>query len=160
MAVPLNPLASYVYIQHETSRTCLQPRPSFAWILPLRNIICPIVDQQSWSILKCPFLWKDFMALFHEWGSTASRLEWEPLWGGSLLFISKFPEKLLVLIFYQPLKNKQHKYWNLIQKKGVSVVAKMLFPQVDEGFWLYYTSFWYKISKLILCFSILLLYID
>ena len=26
-------------------------------------------------------------------------------------------------------------------KKGVSVVAKMLFPQVDEGFWLYYTSF-------------------
>ena len=29
-------------------------------------------------------------------------------------------------------------------KKGVSVVAKMLFPQVDEGFWLYYTSFWYK----------------
>ena len=26
-------------------------------------------------------------------------------------------------------------------KKGVSVVAKMLFPQVDEGFWLYCTSF-------------------
>ena len=25
-------------------------------------------------------------------------------------------------------------------KRGVSVVAKMLFPQVDEGFWLYYTS--------------------
>ena len=24
------------------------------------------------------------------------------------------------------------------------VVAKMLFPQVDEGFWLYYTSVWYK----------------
>ena len=22
-------------------------------------------------------------------------------------------------------------------KKGVSVVAKMLFPQLDEGFWLY-----------------------
>ena len=29
-------------------------------------------------------------------------------------------------------------------KKGVSVVAKMLFPQVDEGFWLYYTSVLYK----------------
>ena len=26
-------------------------------------------------------------------------------------------------------------------KKGVSVVAKMLFPQVDKCFWLYYTSF-------------------
>ena len=26
-------------------------------------------------------------------------------------------------------------------KKGVSVVAKMLFPQVDKGFWLYYNSF-------------------
>ena len=25
-------------------------------------------------------------------------------------------------------------------KKGVSVIDKMLFPQVDEGFWLYYTS--------------------
>ena len=29
-------------------------------------------------------------------------------------------------------------------KKGVSVEAKMLFSQVDEGFWLYYTSVWYK----------------
>ena len=43
--------------------------------------------------------------------------------------------KLLVLIFYQLLKNKQQKYQNLIQRKE-SVVAKMLFPQVDEGFWL------------------------
>ena len=42
VAVPLDPLASYIYIQHETSRICLQPRPSFAWILPLRNIIFPI----------------------------------------------------------------------------------------------------------------------
>ena len=30
------------------------------------------------------------MASFHGWGSTASRLE--PLWGGSLLFTTKFPE--------------------------------------------------------------------
>ena len=33
---------------------------------------------------------KNFMALFYGWGSTASRLE--PLRGGSLLFITKFPE--------------------------------------------------------------------
>ena len=29
------------------------------------------------------------MVLFHGWGSTASRLEWEPLWWGSLLFTIK-----------------------------------------------------------------------
>ena len=33
---------------------------------------------------------KNFMAAFHGWGSTASRLE--PLRGGSLLFTTKFPE--------------------------------------------------------------------
>ena len=31
-----------------------------------------------------------FMALFHGWGSTASRLK--PLQGGSLILTSKFPE--------------------------------------------------------------------
>ena len=30
------------------------------------------------------------MAPFNGWGSTASRLQ--PLWGGSLLFTTKFPE--------------------------------------------------------------------
>ena len=33
---------------------------------------------------------KNFMALFYEWGSTASMLE--PLRGGSLRFTTKFPE--------------------------------------------------------------------
>ena len=33
---------------------------------------------------------KNFMAPFYGWGSTASRLE--PLRGGSLLFTTKFPE--------------------------------------------------------------------
>ena len=36
------------------------------------------------------WLKKTFMAPFYRWGSTASRLE--PLRGGSLLFITKFPE--------------------------------------------------------------------
>ena len=35
-------------------------------------------------------LFKNFMATFYGWGSTASRLE--PLRGGSLLFTTKFPE--------------------------------------------------------------------
>ena len=30
------------------------------------------------------------MAPFYEWGSTASRLQ--PLWGGSLLFTTQFPQ--------------------------------------------------------------------
>ena len=30
VAVPLDSLASYIYIMHETSCTCLEPRPSFA----------------------------------------------------------------------------------------------------------------------------------
>ena len=33
---------------------------------------------------------KNFIAPFYGWGSTASRLQ--PLWGGSLLFTTKFPE--------------------------------------------------------------------
>ena len=51
-----------------------------------------------------------------------------------ILPLSLSSQKLLVLIFYQPLKDEQHKYWNLIQRK--EYLAKMLFPQVDEGFWL------------------------
>ena len=90
---PRHILPNYIYIQHQMSRTCPQPRHSFAWILPLRNIIFPIiVDQQSWSIFKCSFLLKkNFMILFHGWGSSASRLEWEPRWGRSSLFTIKFP---------------------------------------------------------------------
>ena len=33
---------------------------------------------------------KNFMVPFYGWSSTASRLE--PLWGGSLLFTTQFPE--------------------------------------------------------------------
>ena len=36
------------------------------------------------------------MAPFYEWGSTASRLE--PLRGGNLLFATKFPELLLLIL--------------------------------------------------------------
>ena len=38
----------------------------------------------------------NFMAPFYEWGSTASRPE--PLRGGSLLFTTKFPELLLLIL--------------------------------------------------------------
>ena len=39
---------------------------------------------------KAKKLLKNFMAPFYGWGWTASRLE--PLWGGSSLFTTKFPE--------------------------------------------------------------------
>ena len=81
------------------------------------------------------------MLLFRGWGSTASRLE--PLWGGSLLFIIKFPE-IAGTHFLSISEVQTTQILKSDPKKGVSLSAKMLFTQVDEGFWLYYTSVWYK----------------
>ena len=64
----------------------------------------------------------------------------EKHFGEAVYFLPLSSQKLLVLIFYQPLKDKQHKILKSDPKKGVSVLAKMLFPQVDEGFWLCYAS--------------------
>ena len=83
------------------------------------------------------------MALFHGWGSTASRLELEPLWGGSLLFTIKTPE-IAGTHFLSSSEGQTTQILKSDPKKGLSVVNEMLFPQVDEGFWLYYTSVWYK----------------
>ena len=85
------------------------------------------------------------MALFYGWISTASRLE--PIEGGCLLFTIKFPEIAGTHFFYQPLKDEQHKWCTKIWTKEKSIgyyAAKMLLPQLDEGFWLYYTRGWYK----------------
>ena len=117
MALPLDPLANCIYIQHETSRTCLQPRLSLdssvtQYYFPNHR---PII-----LILKCSFLWKKRLYdPFRGWGSTASRLEWEPLWGVAVYFLLLSSQKLRVLIFYQPLKDKQLKYWHLIQSKDI-----------------------------------------
>ena len=62
----------------------------------------------------------------------------------AVYFLPLSSQKLLVLIFYQLHREKTTQILKSDPKKGVSVVTKMLFPQVDEGFWLYYTSFWYK----------------
>ena len=50
-------------------------------------------------------------------------------------------QKFLALIFYQPLKDKKTQILKSDPKKGVSVVANMLLPRVDEGFWLYIYQF-------------------
>ena len=77
------------------------------------------------------------MNFFHGWDSTASRLE--PLRGGSLLFTRNLSsQKFLVPIFINlgRMNNANTEIWS----KGMSIgpyVAKMLFLQVDEGFWLY-----------------------
>ena len=71
------------------------------------------------------------MVLSHGWCWTASRLEWEPTWGDSLLFTTEFPE-IAGTHFLSTSEGQQDKYLNLIQRnKRVSVVVKMLFPQVD-----------------------------
>ena len=50
-------------------------------------------------------------------------------------------QKLLVLIFLSTSGGQTTQILKPDPKKGISVVAKMLFLQVDEDFWLYYTSF-------------------
>ena len=47
------------------------------------------------------------MAPFYGWGSTVSLLE--PLWGGILLFTTKFPEnnKIIVPVYYKAQNYKQ-----------------------------------------------------
>ena len=89
------------------------------------------------------FMKKKLYDPVHGWGSTASRLEWEPLWGGSLLFTIKFPE-IAGIHFLLTSEWQTTKILKSDPKKGVSVVAKMSFPQEDEGSWLYYANFWYK----------------
>ena len=111
------PITSLViYIQHETYCKCQQPRPSFAWILPICNIIFPIIDQCRYFFL--------------------------PLWWQS-------PDPQMSFLF------EQQKYQNLTQRQ--EYVAKLLFLQVDEGFWLYWCLIQVYINYIRLCFSILLL---
>ena len=95
-------------------------------------------------ILKCSFLWKKKLyGPFHGLGPTATRLEWESLSGGSSLFTIKFPE-IAGTHFLSTSEGQTTQILKSDPKKGVSILAKMLFPQVDKGSGLYYTSFWYK----------------
>ena len=102
VTVPLDPQASYLHTQHEANRTWQQPRPSFAWILPICNIIFPIIDQ-------C----RHFL----------------PLW-----WLGDF--YLLILKSFLFLSNKNTVIWSK-ERSMRPYVAKMLFLQVDEGFWWY-----------------------
>ena len=72
------------------------------------------------------FFIKKLYGPFHGWGSTASRLEQEPLWGGSLLFTIKLPE-IGGTHFLSISEEKTTQILKFDPKKGVSVVAKMLF---------------------------------
>ena len=62
------------------------------WLRPSHNLVRSLIPYGLW-ILKVLFAQdciKNFMAPFYGWGSTTSRLV--PLRGGSLLFITKFPD--------------------------------------------------------------------
>ena len=87
------------------------------------------------------FMKKKIYGPFHVWCSTASRLEGKPLWGGSLRFTIKFPG-IVGTHFLSTSEGQTTQMLKSDPKKGVSVVAKILFPQVDEGY--NYTSFCYK----------------
>ena len=114
---PLDPLASYIYI-HETSHTCQHPtRPSFAWILPLHHIIFPIIDQWSWSSNVPFYIWKKTLWSFSWMGFNCLKIRTTFDFEEALYFLPLSSQKLLVLIFYQLQKDKQHKYQNLIQRK-------------------------------------------
>ena len=56
--------------------------------MEIKNVAYFIFELKNPRMLILPFF--NFMAPFYGWGSTVSRLE--PLWGGSLLFTTKFPE--------------------------------------------------------------------
>ena len=137
VAVPLDPLASYIYIQHKNSRTSLQPRPSFASTLPLYNIFFSIIDHFSSNVSF--YEEEDFIALFHGWGSSSLRLQWEPAWGGSLLFTIKFPE-IPCTHFLSTSEGQAAQINTEVWFKERSIgpyIDKMLFSQVDQGFWIY-----------------------
>ena len=104
-----------------------------------------MIDQSTW-FSNVPFYEqkKHFRALFHGWDSTVSSLE--PLWGTSLLFtIVKFLKiaGTHFLSTWTRTNNTNTEIWSKERSIGPHV-AKMLFLQVDEGFWLYYNSAWYK----------------
>ena len=69
---------------------------------------------------------KDFMALFTD-GVQLSQGKNENHFEEAVYFLTLSSQKLLVLIFYQPVKDKKQ-ILKSDPKKGVWVVAKMLFP--------------------------------
>ena len=69
-----------------------------------------LIDPQMFLFIKK----KDFMALFM--GGVQLPLG-QNHFEEAVYFLPLSSQKLLVLIFYQPRKDKQHKYQNLIQRK-------------------------------------------
>ena len=61
-------------------------------LLPLKSRAYAIIGDLETVIIVNNIIDKknNFMGPFYGWGSTTLRLE--PLWGGSLLFTTKFPE--------------------------------------------------------------------
>ena len=62
----------------------------------------------------------------------------------AVYFLQLSSQKLLLLIFLLTSEVQKTQILKSDPKKEVSVVAKMLCPKVDEGFWLSHTIFWYK----------------
>ena len=123
VAVPLDPLASYIYTMYETSCTCLQPRPSFAWmIIPLYNIIFPIIDQWFWS-LNVPFYEKKRLYDLFSWIGLDCLQAWMKtnLRRRQFTFYHKFSE-LVRTHFLSTSEGSTTKIPKSDPKKGVSIL--------------------------------------
>ena len=88
------------WITHFTNKIILQNK---LWNNK-KNLIEKKHKIKWWQNLSDTFAFKNFMAPFYRWDSTASRLE--SLQGGSLLFTTKFPE-IPGILFYRPRKDEK-----------------------------------------------------
>ena len=95
VSVPLDPLATYIYTQHET------------------NHRSPIIDPQMFIFME-KRLYGPFSCIF-QLPQAQGYSHFEEV----VYFLPLSSQKSLVgvLIFYQPLKEEQYKYQNLIQGK-------------------------------------------
>ena len=86
------------------------------------------------------FIKRNFMALFMD-GFQLPQGQNKNHFEKAVYFLLLSSQKLVVFIFLSISEGQATQILKSDLKKGVSVVAKMLSLQVDEGFWLYCTSF-------------------
>ena len=152
-------LAIFTYSMKQVAFACNQ---DLAWLGFFSYVILFSQSQiNNPDPLMFFFMKKKLYGPFHGWGSTTlSQGQNENHFDEAIYFLPLSFQKLLVLVFHQPLKGKQHKYLNLIQRKEYRLQLKCYFPRRMKisGYTTLVSDT--KISKLILCFSILLLQIS
>ena len=129
VAVPLDPLSSYIYILHETSCTCLKPRPSDSSLISW-NINFPIIDKWSWSS-SVPFYEKKTLWRLFSWmGLGCLKARMKTNWRMQFTFYHKLPEIAGTHFLSNSearMNNANTKIWS--KERSINpYVAKVLFP--------------------------------